>query len=114
MPRPDQLYLDDILEAAGHIRDFLQGIDQNAFLASEILRSAVLQKLLVIGEAAARTSPDLKSGSPNIPWRKIVGLRNHAIHAYFSVDWHTVWESATRDVPRLAQQVHDLLATTEG
>jgi len=45
----------------------------------------VLQKLIVIGEAAANLSPDLKARHPHIPWRAIVAFRKVMVHAYFSV-----------------------------
>jgi uncharacterized protein with HEPN domain len=59
--RHDRLYLTDIIEAADHVSSFLAGIDFPAFQASELLRNAVVQKLAVIGEAAARVSEELKS-----------------------------------------------------
>ena len=109
MSRRDDLYLDDIIEAAGHIGQFLQGVDSDAFLVSELIRSAVLQKLMVIGEAAARVSAELKSAHPEVPWRSIVGVRNIAVHAYFSVDWAVVWTAATVEAPTLARQAKQIL-----
>lgn len=108
MPREEQ-YLDDIVEAAVHIRDFLTGVDQDGFLASELIRSAVLQKLSVIGEAANRVTPELRAAHPEIPWRGIIGMRNLAVHAYFTLDWQIVWETASGDVPALASQVTAIL-----
>ena len=58
--RHESLYLTDIVEAADHIANFITGADFAAFQQSELLRSAVVQKLAVIGEAAARVSPELK------------------------------------------------------
>lgn len=108
MPRPDDLYLDDILLAASHIDQFISGVTKDDFMASELIRSAVLQKLMVIGEAAARISADLKAAHPQVPWRNIAGFRNHAIHAYFSVNWEVVWVTATLESPKLAAQVEQV------
>lgn len=58
--RTDALYLADILEAAGAIAEFVGGMPAQSFIASRLVRSAVLQQLTVIGEAAARLSPDFK------------------------------------------------------
>lgn len=52
--RREHLYLQDILEACDLIQTFLAGLDASAFLASELHKAATLQKLAVIGEAAAR------------------------------------------------------------
>jgi uncharacterized protein with HEPN domain len=54
--RPEKLYLTDIVEAADAIRRFVTEIDRDGFLRDELRQSAVLQKLIVIGEAAARLS----------------------------------------------------------
>ncbi len=56
MQRRDELYLADIVEAAEAIRSFLARLgrsDREAFVNDDLVRSAVLQKLSVIGEAAA-------------------------------------------------------------
>jgi uncharacterized protein with HEPN domain len=75
--RHDGLYLNDIVEAADHIADFIAGVDFDGFQKSEMLRSAVVQKLAVIGEAAARVSEDLRSRHPEVPWPQIYSLPKH-------------------------------------
>lgn len=53
--RREQLYLSDIVEAADAIQRLNSDIpDQDAFMHDELRQSAVLQQLIVIGEAAAR------------------------------------------------------------
>lgn len=47
--RPEMLYLTDIVEAAQAIERFLMGHDFNDFEQNDMLNSAVLQKLTVIG-----------------------------------------------------------------
>ena len=50
--RREILYLTDIVEASDHIAAFLSGIPFEKFEQSELIRSAVAQKLGLIGEAA--------------------------------------------------------------
>ncbi len=66
--RHESLYLNDIVEAADAIARFIAGIDDEAFQSSDLVRSAVVHKLSVIGEAAARLSDDIKGQNPQIPW----------------------------------------------
>ena len=108
--RHDRLYLTDIVEAADHLTQFLAGADFPAFQVSELLRSAVVQKLAVIGEAAARVSDELKTRHPHIPWLQIIAFRNILIHAYFGIDWDVVWRAARNRCPSLRKQVADILA----
>lgn len=51
--RRDELYLTDIVEAAEAIHRFIAGIPRDDFLQNDLIRSATLHKLTVIGEAVA-------------------------------------------------------------
>ncbi len=112
--RPDELYLRDILAAAAAIERFLKGIEPRRFLDDELLQSAVLQKLTVIGEAAARISPEFRTAHPEIEWQLAASLRNIVVHAYFAVDWSTIWQTAIQDVPTLSGKVAPLLDRSQG
>jgi uncharacterized protein with HEPN domain len=72
----------------GDIRDAIATIREHA--ADELFdrktSDAVLYNLVVIGEAAAQISDETRSKAPEIPWSKIVGLRNLIAHEYFRVD----------------------------
>jgi uncharacterized protein with HEPN domain len=112
--RRDDLYLNDIIEAADHIATFLGEMDVEGFRQSELVRSAIVQKLAIIGEAAARISGELTSRYPRIPWPQIVAFRNILIHAYFGIDWNEVWKTAKVDCPYLRREVIGILAKEFG
>lgn len=112
--RREQLFLRDIVEAADAIRDFVSGHTEQTFLQSELLRSAVVQKLTIIGEAAARLPSELKQRHAAIPWADIVGFRNILVHAYFGIQWDIVWRAATEEVPQLREQVSAVLLAEFG
>ena len=104
--RPEQLYLSDIVEAADAIQRFLMDVPtDDAFYNDELRQSAVLQKLIMIGEAAARLPAEFRDRHAEIEWADIVAFRNIAVHAYFSVAWSIVWVTAMEDVPRLRRQI---------
>ncbi len=109
--RNEELYMADIVEAADAIQRFLNGVDYDRYTRDEILRSAVLHKLTIIGEATSRLSKARKDKHPDIPWQNIIGFRNIVIHAYFAVDWDVIWNTATVRAPelrnRLAQIIKD-------
>lgn len=107
--RREKLYLRDIVEAADAIAGFLEGVDEKRFTGDDLLRSAALQKLAIIGEAAARLGHEFKKQHPEVPWADIVAFRNIAVHAYFSIEWPIVWIAATVDAPALRQQIAQLL-----
>ncbi|MBL7141449.1 MAG: DUF86 domain-containing protein [Planctomycetes bacterium] len=107
--RREALCLRDIVEAADAVGRFVADTTEDEFAGDEVLRSAVLQKLTVIGEAASRLSRDFRAAHPSIPWADIIAFRNIAVHAYFSVDWSIVWVAATEDAPRLRRQLAEIL-----
>ena len=43
-------------------------------------------------------------------WRDIVAFRNIAVHRYFGIDWHIVWNAAIIDVPGLHDEVLRIIA----
>jgi uncharacterized protein with HEPN domain len=108
--RRERLYLLDILDAADALNRFVAGKSREEFLTDEVLQSAVLQKLTVIGEAAARLSRELHARHPDIEWKEIIGFRNIAVHAYFGMQWPMVWKAATSDAPELRPKIERVLA----
>ena len=107
--RREELYLQDIVEATESIKKFLADIGYASFQESDLVRSAVLQKLTMIGEAAARISKEFQSRHPDVEWADIIAFRNIAVHAYFAVDWDIVWTTATEDVLVLEEQVGKII-----
>ncbi len=108
--RREELYLTDIIEAADAIQRFLKIVKEKTFLENELLQSAVLQKLMIIGEAASRLPKEFRERHPEIEWEDIMGFRNIAVHAYFAVDWSIVWVAATQETPELRRKIAEILA----
>lgn len=77
------------------------------------LALAIIKDLEIIGEAAAKISPETRERLPAIPWSAIVGMWNRLIHAYFEVDYDQVWSTVTDDLPWLIRVLMQAV-TTEG
>jgi len=92
MPRDPRVYIVDILDAIQRILSYTENMDFVAFAKSSITFDAVVRNLEVIGEAAGRIPEDLKAGSPEIEWRKIIALRNVLAHEYFGIHTKIVWD----------------------
>lgn len=54
--RRDDVWLADLVESAAAVESYLRAVDQEASLASPLLRDAVLLRLTQVGEACARVS----------------------------------------------------------
>lgn len=107
--RREPLYLRDIVEAADAIAAFIANVDPERFAGDDLVRSAVLHKLQVIGEAAAHVGEETRGRAPAIPWQQVVGFRNYTVHAYFAMDWEIVWTTAVEDAPAIGSAVAALI-----
>jgi len=107
--RPEKLYITDIVEAARSIEKFIKGADLDEFEENEMMNSAVLQKLTVIGEAASKLPKEFTKRFPEIPWKDIIGFRTIAVHEYFAVRWNIVWVAASEEAPALREQIEKIL-----
>lgn len=68
--------------------------------------------LVVIGEATSRIMrdfPDYVVSHPEVPWVDIRGMRHRGVHGYDDLNFNTVWDTVTIDLPVLAQLVTRLL-----
>ncbi|OGO27175.1 MAG: hypothetical protein A2136_11385 [Chloroflexi bacterium RBG_16_54_11] len=107
--RPEKLYLIDIIDASDAITRFCEPVDEEQFLRDELRQSAVLQKLIIIGEAAARLPGDFRANHKEIEWEDIIGFRNLVVHEYFAILWQIVWNTAIQDVPDLRKKIQTIL-----
>ena len=109
-PRDWRLRVTDILSAVERIHRYTAGIQEAGFARDEKTVEAVCFALVVIGEAVTHVPADVQAMAPQIPWRKMKGMRNIAAHEYFGIDVSTVWLTATVDVPELKPLLEKLLA----
>lgn len=63
----------------------------------------------IVGEAAARISPEGRARWPTIPWRDVTGLRNRLIHGYDDVDLDILWTIVQADLPPLMAELRRIL-----
>jgi len=96
-------------EAAAKIARFTEGMSQAGFSEDERTQYAVIALLEIIGEAASRVEADFRQTHTEVPWRELIGLRNHLIHGYDVVDLDIVWRTIQEDLPQLTEALAGLL-----
>lgn len=104
MSRRELLRLRDIRDAIATIRGHIA-----AGSFDRKTSDAVLYNLVVIGEAAAQISDETRAGAPEIPWTKIVGLRNLIAHEYFRIDLDVIQAIVVEQLDELERTAERLI-----
>lgn len=94
-------YLADILESAREVEMFIVGMNYDKFFRDKKTINAVIRSLEVMGEAAKRVPEEIRANYPEIPWKRMAGMRDKLIHEYAGVDLETVWDVAREELPAL-------------
>lgn len=52
-----------------------------------------------------KTNHKLLSSRPEIPWRQVMGMRDHIAHGYFDINADYIWDVVQNDLQPLAEAV---------
>ena len=74
---------------------------------------ACIMRIQVVGETIKsiddKTKGDFFSHYPEIPWKKIIGLRNIISHEYANIDYEIIWVVITKHLPPLKETVENII-----
>lgn len=105
--KDEQAYLLHAIEAIDAIARYT--IDgSEAFFADGKTQDAVIRNIEILGQAVKGVSEDTRALEPEVPWRKIAGMRDKLIHEYFGVDLVLVWDVVENELPALLPQLERL------
>jgi uncharacterized protein with HEPN domain len=103
------VYLEDIHLSMTRILDYAEGMDILKFKQSYITVDAVVRNFEIIGEASKNLPDHITEKYPEVPWRKMYGLRNLISHEYFGVDYEMIWEIIISDLPQNLLDLKEIL-----
>jgi len=63
----------------------------------------------LVGEAASQYPRQLQSQYPQIPWPKLISMRNRLIHGYDFIDNDILWEAITKNLPQLLNELDKII-----
>jgi uncharacterized protein with HEPN domain len=99
----DKALAADILLAARQALSFIKGMTREEFFRDSKTQAAVLMELIVIGEAVKGLSDEFRGALPDIPWKKVAGMRDRLIHDYRNWDLEEIWRTIQDRLPELIQ-----------
>jgi uncharacterized protein with HEPN domain len=102
-----KLLFEDIIESINKIEKYIEKIGYDDFTNSSIIVDAVIRNIEIIGEASNNVPPEIQKRYSDIPWKKLKGIRNRIVHAYFGVDLKIIWFIVSNELSRLKQSIEN-------
>ncbi|MCX6376068.1 MAG: DUF86 domain-containing protein, partial [Armatimonadetes bacterium] len=95
----DRIRMMHMLDAARDAVELTSGREFADLQSDKQLRFSVVHCIEILGEAASRVSTECVVAYPEIPWGRIVGMRNRLIHGYYDINLTIVWRTVTEELP---------------
>jgi len=102
-----------ILQEIEYIRGESSHLSFEEFASNETLKRAFVRSLEIVGEAVKNIPDSVRQKYPAISWRRIAGMRDKLIHAYFGVNYHLIWSIVMDELPGLERQIQTILSENE-
>jgi uncharacterized protein with HEPN domain len=106
-------YLQHILDEVVFLGEQARRMDLESFSRDEMAQRAFVRSLEIIGEATKKLPPDFLAAHPAVEWALMAKTRDRLIHGYFNIDYSLVWETVEKKVPRLREQIGEILKDLE-
>ena len=103
------LYLEDMLTSMDRIKEYLGVMEFKKFKMTYMVVDAIIRNFEIIGEASKNVPTEIKVKYPEIPWKKMYGLRNLIAHEYFGIDYEMIWEIAKKNLPQNAIDLRKMI-----
>ena len=111
MSREWRLYVADMQACCERITQYTSGLSHEEFQRRRMAYDATLRNLELLGEAARHVPDEVRALAPDIPWRRIVGVRNILIHGYLGIDNDIVWDIVRNGIAPLRKALEKLETT---
>ncbi|GBF33645.1 hypothetical protein DCCM_2751 [Desulfocucumis palustris] len=107
--KEDLVFLEHIIESINAIESYMRSVTKETFFESVLVQDAVIRRIEIIGEATKKLSTELRDKYSYIQWRLIAGMRDVLIHEYFGVDLKLVFDTVTKKIPKLKEQIEEII-----
>jgi len=87
----------DMLAAIQQIEEY-SSKGKEYYYSNPPIQSHFILQIQIIGEAAYKLDPKKRGKYPEIPWKKIIGMRHSLVHGYFNIDLDIVWTVVEKDL----------------
>ena len=113
MQRDYKAFLEDILDAISKIERYTKDLSFDDFKEDDVIIDATIRNLEIIGESTKNIPETVRKKYPDIEWKKMAGLRDILIHAYFGADIETVWDIIESKLTKLKNGISSIIEGKE-
>ena len=107
--RDDQFTLQQLRDHAVEAAQLVSQHCREDLDKDRVLCLAMIQLMQIVGEAACRLSEDFHLRHTEVPWSRMIALRNRLIHGYDTIDRDILWQILSVDLPELINQCDNIL-----
>ena len=105
MKKDPLVFITYIIECIELIEKYIKGKTKKEFLQDIQLQDSVIRRIEIIGEATKNIPNALKDKYPDIPWKRIAGMRDILVHDYLGIDLNLTWGVAKKEIPKLKNNI---------
>lgn len=107
--RDNFAYVLHMLDSINKLEKYTRTNTKDDFVGNDWDQDAVVRNLEIIGEAANNLDESFKQNYSDIPWRKIIDLRNVIVHDYADIDISIIWNILVNYIPELKLQIISII-----
>lgn len=101
----DESYLKDIVDSCTLISEYVKGLNLEDFEKDTMRYLAVSRLLEIVGEATKNLSNEFRSRHPEVPWKKMAGLRDVIIPDYQELNREMIFKIASQDITKVLEHI---------
>jgi uncharacterized protein with HEPN domain len=105
MKKDPLVFITHIIECIELIEKYIKGKTKKEFLQDIQLQDSVIRRIEIIGETTKNIPKALKDKYPDIPWKRIAGMRDILVHDYLGIDLNLTWGVAKKEIPKLKNNI---------
>ena len=110
MSKSDEIeYIKHIFIEINYIQNVVEKLNEEEFYNDETLKRVIIRALEIIGEATKNLDIDFRLKYNSVPWSYMAKLRDKIIHHYQGVDYETIWNIITQEIPELHFQINQII-----
>ncbi|WP_312810994.1 HepT-like ribonuclease domain-containing protein [Sedimentibacter sp.] len=104
----NQKIIQKIINYINSVLKYTNNITYEEFIVNSMMIEACIFNLSQIGELVNKLDKEYILKYPEVPWKKMKGLRNRIIHDYEGVNLKLIWEIIYIDIKSLKEQLLNL------